>query len=322
MKAVVYDRYGGPERLRVAEVRAPTPGAGQVLVEVVATSVNLSDWEGLRGSPAYARFGGLTRPRRRRRVLGSDLAGRVVAVGPGVTRVAVGDEVYGDNLAQLGGFAELAVAAETALARKPAALSFAQAATLPQPGAIARQAVARARPGDRMLINGGGGGTGMFAIQLAVAAGLHVTAVDGAAKLDFMRSLGAERVIDYREEDFTRAGEWDLVLDVVAQRRVGDYRRALAPGGTCLVAGGRVGTLISLLTYGSAVSATSDARLRVLMVQPGPEWFEPLGLLAAEGAVRINIDRTFPLEQTAAALERVGAGASLGKVVVAVQPEA
>ena len=203
MRAVVYDRYGPPDVLRVEDVPMPSPGAGQVLVKVAATSVNLSDWECLRGSPLYARLGGLRSPARR--TLGSDIAGWVDAVGEGVTRFRPGDEVYGDNLALKGGFAEYAVAAESALAHKPAELTFAEASTIPQAGAIALQGTDGAAAGRRVLINGAGGGSGSFAIQLAKRLGAHVTGVDNAGKLDFMRSLGADEVIDYRSEDFTRA---------------------------------------------------------------------------------------------------------------------
>src|SRR5688572_12257545 len=200
MRAVVYDRYGLADQLRVEEVPVPSPGAKQVLVEIAATSVNLSDWESLTGSPGYARIGGLRAPARR--VLGSDIAGRVAAVGSGVTRFNVDDEVYGDNLGLMGGFAEYAVAPETALARKPRELTFAEASTLPQAGAIALQGTACSRRGLRVLINGAGGGAGSFAIQLASFAGAHVTGVDNAGKLDFMREFGADEAIDYRSEDF------------------------------------------------------------------------------------------------------------------------
>ena len=220
----------------------PSPGAKQVLVKVAATSVNLSDWEGLRGVPMYARIGGLRAPRRR--TLGSDIAGRVEAVGSGVTRFRPGDEVYGDNLGLMGGFAEYAVAPESALAHKPEALTFAEASTLPQAGAIALQGTAGVGPGQRMLINGAGGGTGSFAIQLAKRAGAHVIGVDNAGKLDFMRSLGADEVIDYRSQDFTRLEPSDLVLDLVAHRSVFAYRRALARGGRYLCVGGSVRALL------------------------------------------------------------------------------
>lgn len=319
MKAIVYDRYGGIDRLRVEEVPVPTPGPRDVLVEVVATSINLSDWEALHGSPAYARFGGLTKPGKR--ILGSDIAGRVVAVGAGVTRFSVGEEVYGDNLQRKGGFAEYAVVPESVLALKPAALTFAEASTVPQAGAIAAQAVARAKPGDRMLVNGAGGGTGMFALQLAVAAGLEVVGVDKAGKLDFMRALGASKVIDYRTEDFTRTGRYDLVVDLVAHRSVFAYRRALARGGRYLMVGGTARALLRVLVVGGLLGRLTGAHLGILFVHPGPKSFAPVGELAAAGGIRICIDSTFPLERVPEALAHHGEGRGLGKVVIAVRGE-
>ena len=231
MKAVVHDRYGPPDVLRVEDVPVPTPGPGQVRVRIVATSVNLSDWERLRGSPAYARIGGLRSPSRR--TLGSDIAGVVDEVGTGSTRFRPGDEVYGDNLALMGGFAEYALAPEAALAPKPAQLTFAEASAIPQAGAIALKGTERVVAGNRVLVNGAGGGSGSFAIQLAKRLGAHVTAVDNAAKQDHMRSVGADSVIDYERDDFTRTTHpFDLVLDLVAHRSVFAYRRALAPGGS------------------------------------------------------------------------------------------
>ena len=314
MRAVVHDVYGPPGVLRVEQVEVPTPGEHQVLVEVLATSVNLSDWEGLVGSPAYARLGGLRRPARR--VLGSDIAGRVAAVGPGVTRFRTGDEVYGDNLGLMGGFAEYAVAPESVLAPKPVSLTFAQASTIPQAGAIALQGMAGAGPGTRVLVNGGGGGTGTFAIQLAVRAGAHVTGVDNAGKLAHMRSLGAHEVVDFRAQDFTRLGPFDLVLDLVAHRSVRACRRALAPGGRYRCVGGSVPALLRVATVGSLVARLTGRRLGVLVVKEGPEHFSPLTQRCLTGEVRIHVDRTFPLEQAPAALARVGEGRALGKVVV------
>jgi NADPH:quinone reductase-like Zn-dependent oxidoreductase len=315
MKAIVYDRYGPPEVLRVEDVPVPTPAAGQVRVRVVATSVNLSDWEGLRGSPGYARIGGLRRPRRR--TLGSDIAGVVDAVGSGVTRFRPGDEVYGDNLALLGGFAEYALVAETALALKPARLTFAEASTIPQAGAIALQGMARAAEGRRVLVNGAGGGSGTFAIQLAKRAGAHVTAVDNGAKLEFMRSVGADEVIDYRRDDFTRAGApYDLILDLVAHRSVFAYRRALAPGGRYLCVGGSVRSLLRILTAGWATGRLTGRRIGILAVKEGPAHFEPLAALCADGDVTIHVHRTYPLDEVPAALAEVGEGRALGKVVV------
>ena len=314
MKAVVYDRYGLPDVLRIEEVPPPSPGANQVLVEVAATSVNLADWECLRGTPLYARIGGLRTPARR--TLGSDIAGRVVSVGSEVTRFRPGDEVYGEI--RMGGFAEYAVASESALAMKPEALTFAEASTLPQAGAIALQGTAGVAPGQRMLINGAGGGSGSFAIQLAKLAGAHVIGVDNAGKLEFILSLGADEVIDYQTQDFTKAQPSDLVLDFVAHRSVFAYRRALAPGGRYRCVGGSVSALLRVVTIGAILGRLTGRSLGLLMVKPGPTHFAPLAELCLSGDVRIHIDRRFGLDEVPQALARVGEGRALGKVVVEV----
>ncbi|MDY0910677.1 NAD(P)-dependent alcohol dehydrogenase [Microbacterium sp. CFBP9034] len=316
MRAIVFERYGSPEVLELRDVATPTPARGEVLVEVVAVSINLSDWESLHGTPAYARIGGLFRPRRT--ILGSDIAGRVVAVGDGVTRFHVGDEIFGDNLPRNGGFAEYVAMPASALAPKPAALSFAEASAVPQAGVIASQAVALAEPGSRMLINGGGGGSGSFAIQLAVAKGVEVTAVDNAGKLDFMRQLGAHRVIDYRAEDFTRTGPYDVIVDLVAHRSVFAYRRALAKGGRCVMVGGTARTMVRMLTIGGLLGLATGVRLGVLMVREGPAHFAAMAEQCAAGSVSICIDRVFGLKDAPAALAWHGEGRALGKVVVAV----
>ncbi|HSS68640.1 MAG TPA: NAD(P)-dependent alcohol dehydrogenase [Nocardioidaceae bacterium] len=315
MRAVAYDHYGSPDVLRVVDVPIPTPAAGQVRVKVAATSLNLSDWECLRGAPAYARIGGLRRPAHP--VLGSDIAGWVDEVGPGGTRFRPGDEVYADNLSLMGGFAEYALAAESSLVAKPAALTFEEASTIPQAGAIASQGMRGAGAGRRVLVNGGGGGSGSFAIQLAKRAGAHVTAVDNAHKLDFMRSLGADEVVDYRAADFTRTRErYDLILDLVAHRSVFAYRRALAPGGSYKCAGGSVRALLRVLTVGTVAARVTGRRMGVLVVRMGPPHFDPLADLCVAGEIDIHIDRTFALDQTADALSHVGEGRALGKVVV------
>jgi NADPH:quinone reductase-like Zn-dependent oxidoreductase len=317
MRAVVYDRYGPPDVLRVDEVPVPTPGANQILVEIVATSVNLSDWEALTGTPAYARLGGVRTPSRR--VLGSDIAGHVAAVGSNVTRFRVGDEVYGDNLRLLGGFAEFAVAPASAFALKPRELTFVEASALPQSAAIALQGTARVRPGHRVLINGAGGGAGSLALQLASLAGAHVTGVDNAGKLEFLRAVGADEVLDYRSDDFTRRGPYDLVLDLVASRSVFAYRRALARGGRYLCVGGTVPTLVRVGTLGAAIGALTGRRLGILAARQGPTYFGPVAERCIAGEVRIHVDRTFALDQVPQALAEVGDGRALGKVVVTPQ---
>jgi NADPH:quinone reductase-like Zn-dependent oxidoreductase len=317
VRAAVYDRYGPPDVLRIDDVPVPTPAPGQVLVRVAATSVNLSDWECLRGSPFYARLGGLRSPASR--TLGSDIAGRVEDVGDGVTRFQPGDEVYGDNLALMGGFAEYAVAAESALALKPAGLTFAEASTLPQAGAIALQGTAGAAAGRRVLVNGGGGGSGSFAIQLAKRSGAHVTGVDNARKLDFMRSLGADTVLDYRRQDFTREQPYDVVLDLVAHRSVFAYRRALVRGGRYRCVGGSVPALLRVVTIGWLAGRLTGRSLGVLVVREGPAAFTPLAELCLAGEIGIHIDRTFVLADVAEALTYVGEGRALGKVVVEIR---
>ena len=317
MKAVVYDRYGPPEMLRIEDVSMPTPGPGQVLVRVAATSINLSDWETLLGTPAYSRIGGLRTPRRR--TLGSDIAGCVEAVGDGVTAFKPGDEVYGDNLSLKGGFAEYAVAPASVLAVKPAGLSFVEASTVPQAGPIALQGTTGARRGNRVLINGAGGGSGSFAIQLAKRLGAHVTGVDNAAKLAFMRSVGADAAVDYRDHDFTRTGQrYDLILDLVAHRSMFAYRRALTRGGRYRCVGGTTRALLRALTVGFVAGRATGRRMGVLAVKAGPAHFGPLTDLIVPGEVAIHIDRTFDLDDVPAALAHVGEGHALGKVVVTV----
>jgi NADPH:quinone reductase-like Zn-dependent oxidoreductase len=315
VRAVVYDRYGSPDVLRIAEVPMPSVSADQVLVRTLGTSINLTDWECLRGSPLYARLGGLRSPANR--TLGSDIAGRVEAVGTKVARFRPGDEVFGDNLSLKGGFAEYAVAPESTLALKPKELTFAEASTIPQAGAIALQGTDGVEPGDRFLVNGGGGGSGLFAIQLAKRAGAHVTAVDNAEKLEFMRSLGADEVIDYRAEDFTRCEEpYDRILDLVAGRSVFALRRALAPGGRYLYVGGPLFGLLRVLTIGWIAGRVTGRRLGLLAVKAGPDHFGPLADLCVAGDVKILIDRRFGLDEVPEALSYLGEGHVLGKAIV------
>ncbi|WP_235506592.1 NAD(P)-dependent alcohol dehydrogenase [Terrabacter sp. Root181] len=227
--------------------------------------------------------------------------------------------MYGDNLALKGGFAEYAVAPESALAHVPAQLTFAEASTIPQAGAIALQGTDGAMAGRRVLVNGAGGGSGSFAIQLAKRLGAHVTGVDNAGKLDFMSAVGADEVIDYDRDDFTRqTSAYDLILDLVAHLSVFAYRRALAPGGRYRCVGGSVPTLLRVLTLGTVMGRLTHRRIGVLAVKEGPVHFEPLAALCVAGEVSIHIDRTFTLDEVPAALAHVGEGRALGKVVVRV----
>ena len=313
VKAVVYTRYGSPDVLAVTEVPTPTPRDGEVLVKIHAVSLNASDWESLRGTPFYARLGGLFRPGKH--VLGSDIAGRVVANGPGATRFRVGDDVFADALSTLGGFAEFIRVPEKVLEPLPAGMTHEEAAALPQAGAIAWQGIVakgEVRAGQRVLINGAGGGSGMYAIQLAKLRGAEVTGVDNAEKLDFMRSLGADHVIDYRSVDYTRTGEkYDLILDVQAFRGARSYARALTPQGRFFCVGGSVRTLLRVLVFGGK-------RLRVLAVQLGAKHLGPLVELCQAGEISTIIDRRFSLDEVPQALAYLGKGHAKGKVIIIV----
>jgi NADPH:quinone reductase-like Zn-dependent oxidoreductase len=230
--------------------------------------------------------------------------------GRNVRRFQPGDEVFGDILPRLGGFAEYVRARESALALKPAGMTFEEAAAIPQAAVIALQGV---------LINGAGGGAGTFAVQLAKLYGAEVTAVDNTGKLDFMRSLGADHVIDYTREDFTKGGErYDLILDVVAHRSVFAYRRALRPNGSYLLAGGSVATIFQILLLGAWIRATTGKRIRILTVRPNTEDVDLMKELIEAGKVAPVIDRTYPLSEVPEAIGYVGEGHAKGKVVITV----
>lgn len=318
VRAITRYRYGSPDVIDVAEVPKPLLGDDEVLILVEAASLNRSDWETLVGRPLYARLGGFRRPRQP--VLGTDVAGRVEAVGSAVEAYRPGDEVLGDLMYHGGAtFAEYVSVPDGALlVRKPPSLSFAEASTLPQAGLIALQGiVGKVESGDRVLINGGGGGAGMFAIQLAKAAGATVTGVDNGHKQEFMRSVGADHTIDYTREDYTRTGQYDLILDLVCERSIFAIRRALAPGGEYRIVGGRTRALLSAITVGRLLS-TGGRRMGVLMVKPNEPDLVRVVEMVATGELRTHVDAVYPLEQAAEALRHLGEGRALGKVVVTV----
>ena len=320
MKAIVYTKYGPPETLQLEEVAKPTPKDDEVLIKVRAVSVNRSDWEGLTGKPLYARIGGLLRPRRQ--ILGSDIAGRVEMAGRNIRRFQPGDEVFGDILPRLGGFAEYVCARESALALKPASMTFEEAAAIPQAAVIALQGIrdkGQVQPGQTVLINGAGGGAGTFAVQLAKLYGAEVTGVDNTGKLDFMRSLGADHVIDYTREDFTKNGkQYDLILDIVAHRSVFAYKRALRSNGSYFLTGGSVATILQILLLGPWISMIESKKIRILAVRPNTEDVDFVKEHIEAGRVMPIIDKTFPLSEVPEAIGYVGDGRAQGKVVITV----
>jgi NADPH:quinone reductase-like Zn-dependent oxidoreductase len=321
MKAIVYTEYGLPDVLQLKEVERPTPKDNEVLIKVHAVSVNASDWESLRGRPLYARLGGLRKPRKR--ILGSDIAGQVEAVGTNVKQFQLGDEVFGDILDYMGGFAEYVCAPENKLALKPASMTFEEAAAIPQAAVIALQGIrdkGQVQSGQRVLINGAGGGAGTFAVQLAKLYGAEVTGVDNTGKLDLMRSLGADHVIDYTQEDFTENGkQYDLILDVVAHRSVFAYKRALRSNGSYFFVGGSVATIFQILLLGPWIRRTTGKKTRLLVVQSNLRDLVFMTELYEAGKVVPVIDRRYPLSEVPEALRYLGEGHAQGKVVITLE---
>lgn len=320
MKAILYTRYGSPEELQLAKASKPNPKDDEVLVKVRAASVNSWDWDLVRGQPRiYRLFFGLFRPRHP--IIGSDIAGHVEAVGKDVTQFRPGDEVFGDiSGSGFGAFAEYVCAPANVLALKIPSMTFEQAAATPQAGVLALQGLKQGQlgAGQKVLINGAGGGVGTFAVQMAKTAGAEVTAVDRADKLDLLRALGADWVLDYRRDDFARIGQtYDLILDMVAEHSMAECRRVLAPGGRYVIVGGRVGTLLGAATLGSWFSPEGK-KIGLLMHQPNPKDLHELNLLFEAGAVKPIIDRTYQLHQTAAAVRYLGEGHVRGKVVLTI----
>ena len=321
MKAIVYTEYGLPDVLQLKEVERPTPKDNEVLIKVHAVSVNASDWESLRGRPLYVRLGGLRKPRKR--ILGSDIAGQVEAVGTNVKQFQLGDEVFGDILDYMGGFAEYVCAPENKLALKPASMTFEEAAAIPQAAVIALQGIrdkGQVQSGQRVLINGAGGGAGTFAVQLAKLYGAEVTGVDNTGKLDLMRSLGADHVIDYTQEDFTENGkQYDLILDAVAHRSVFAYKRALRPNGSYFLVGGSVATIFQILLLGPWIRRTTGKKTRLLVVQSNLRDLVFMTELYEAGKVVPVIDRRYPLSEVPEALRYLGEGHAQGKVVITLE---
>jgi len=320
MKAVVYTSYGPPGVLRLTDVPTPVPKDNEVLVRVAAVSINRSDWETLRGTPLYSRIGGPFRPRHH--ILGSDIAGKVQAAGREATLFRPGQDVFGDILSHMGGFAQYVCVPQATLAPMPTGMTYAEAAALPQAAAIALQGIrdkGQVQRGQKVLVNGAGGGSGMYAIQLAKLHGAEVTGVDNAEKLEFMRSLGADHVIDYTREDFTADGRgYDLVLDLAAYRRAFTYKAALLPGGRYLYVGGSVTTLLQVLLVGPLIGRAEGKKIRLLAVRLGVEHIAPMVELCQGGKIATVIDRHYPLSETPAALQYLGEGHAKGKVVIIV----
>lgn len=321
MKAVVYRNYGSPDMLKLEEVEKPIPNDDEVLIKIHAVSLNRSDWEALTGKPLYARIGGILKPRHH--ILGSDIAGHVEAVGKNNTEFKPGDEVFGEIPGYHGGFAEYVCTTGNTMALKPANLTFEEAVAIPQAGVIALRGIrekGNVQPGQKVLINGAGGSAGSFAIQLAKLYGAKVTGVDNTYKLDFMRSLGADHIIDYTREDFTKNGkQYDLILDLFAYRSAPAYRRALKPNGTYFSVGGSVATLFQILLMGPLIKKITTKNIRILVAPQNRKDLLSFTELCEAGKIFPIIDRKYSLSDVPEALRYLGEGRAKGKVVITIQ---
>jgi NADPH:quinone reductase-like Zn-dependent oxidoreductase len=319
MKAIVMKRYGTPDVLELRDVTKPTPEADEVLVRVHAASVNDWDWGLLQGTPFMNRMvSGLFRPKVR--IIGGDIAGRVEAVGVDVRAFQPGDEVYGDLcMSGFGGFAEYACAPETTLAHKPATMTFEQAAAIPHAGMLAVQGlidVGGIQSGQRVLLNGAGGGVGTFALQMAKLYDVEVTVVDKHGKLELLRSIGADHVIDYLKEDFTKSGRcYDLILDVKTNRSPFSYTRVLNPNGTYVTVGGSTSRLLQVVVLGPVISRLYKKSVRVVILKANKDLAYVSELFEARKLVPV-IDGPYKLADVPEALRHFGTGDHKGKIIV------
>ena len=322
MKAMIYTKYGTPDVLQLKEVEKPTPKDNELLVKVFAVSVNSWDWDLLRGKPYIVRmiYGAFRKPKYQ--ILGADIAGRVEAVGKNVKQFKPGDEVFGDLcVSGWGGFAEYVCAKQNALAIKPASMTFEQAAAIPQAGVMALQSIrdkGKLQVDQTVLINGAGGGVGTFAVQMAKSLGAEVTGVDSSSKFDMLRSIGADHVIDYTQQDFSKNGQcYDLIIDVVANRSIFDYKRALTPNGIFVMVGGTTPTLMQTLFLGPWISMMGSKKMGILAHQPN-KYLVAMTELFEAGKVVPIIDRCYKLSEAAEALRYLGERHVQGKLVITV----
>ncbi|MCL4263292.1 MAG: NAD(P)-dependent alcohol dehydrogenase [Anaerolineae bacterium] len=319
MKAIIYQKYGSPDVLELQEVAKSTPHENQLLIKVQAASINAGDWRMMRADPFLIRLGGgFLRPKDSR--LGSDVAGRVEAVGANVKQFQPGDEVFG---CAHGSFAEYVLARETKLALKPANVTFEVAAAIPVAALTALQGLRDAgeiQPGQQVLIQGASGGVGTFAVQLAKHFGAEVTAVCSTRNLDMVRSLGADQVIDYTKEDFTRNPQrYDLMLAVNGYHALAAYKRALKPQGIYVCAGGTMPQFFQAILLGSLMSKSGGQKMGSMgMAKVIQEDLVYLGELLQTGQISPVIDRSYPLSETAEAFRYVEDKHAQGKVVITI----
>jgi NADPH:quinone reductase-like Zn-dependent oxidoreductase len=323
MKAIVFTEYGSPDCLQVKEVAKPTPKDDEVLVKVHASSINSWDWEFQSGTSFINRLlFGIFKPKPEKQILGADIAGTIEDVGKNVTRFQLGDDVFGDLWDSWGGFAEYACTPERSLELKPVNSTFLEAAAVPQAGVLALQGLRKTgqiRPGQKVLINGAGGGVGTFAVQLAKLSGTEVTGVDKSHKLEVIRSVGADHVIDYRKEDFTQTGhQYDLILDTQGVRSMFDYKRALSPHGIYAMVGGDMPRMLQALFFRLWGSITGGQKFNFVAEGPNKGLADLKALIEA-GKVLPVVDKCYKLSEVPEALRYFSEGRHAGKVVVDIE---
>lgn len=321
MKAIVYDRYGSPEVLRCEDIAVPSPAAGEVLLRVVAAALNPLDWHFLRGAPYGIRFmSGLTRPKNHR--LGMDVAGHIEAIGPGVSGFNPGDAVFG---VCHGAFAEAVCTPASNLIPKPPSVTFEQAASAPVAAFTVLQALrnkGHIQPGQSLLVNGAAGGVGTFAVQIGKHLDAQVTGVCSTRNVDLVRSLGADHVIDYTQENFTRAGRrYNLMLDCIGNHSLSACLRVLEPNGICLMIGAPTGRWIAPMgrfLRAAVLSRFSRRKLVPVMAKWNSDDLRFVADLMASGAITPVIDRRYPLNEVPQAIRYLEEGHARGKVIIAV----
>jgi len=317
VKAIVYEKYGTPDVLQLKEAAKPVPGEDEVLVKVHAASINDWDLGLLYGDFINRMLNGLRKPRRN--ILGSDIAGKIETVGKKVKRFKAGDDVYGDLSGQWGGFAEYVCAPEKSLSLKPAAMSFEEAAAIPQAAMLAVQGLidkGKIKQAQKVLINGAGGGVGTFAIQIAKLYNAEVTGVDKATKLEMLRSIGFDHVIDYTKEDFTKNGKaYDLILDAKTNRSAFDYTRSLNRNGVYVTVGGSIGHLLQVLILAPLIRMIQSKHLRIVALKPNKD-LAFMNDLFEKGKVRTVIDGPYRLDQLGEAFRHFAKADHKGKIVI------
>jgi len=317
MRAIVYHNYGSPDVLRLEDIQKPVPGDDEILVKVHAVSINSWDWDMLTGKPFEYRFlSGLLKPKSTN-IHGCDISGQIEAVGKKAKQFKVGDKVFGDlSEGGWGAFAEYTCACENEFILKPSSMTFEEAACLSHGGNLAVQGLidfGKIKSGQTVLINGGGGSTGTLAIQIAKLFDVEITAVDSTEKLDMMRTLGSDHLIDYTQEDFTKNGrKYDLIFDVKTTRSIFDYKRALCPGGTYVTVGGNTSRILQLLLFKKLVG---NYEMHLVGYKANKD-LKYIVALFEGGRLKPVLDRCFPLEKTADAFRYFGEGRFKGKIVV------